>query len=97
MKLSKKEVEHVAALARLGLTPQEIEKFQSQLSGILDYVGQLNEVDTEGVEPTAQVTGLKNVKRKDEVKKASLADPEKLLESSPLTVEKDQIKVKSVF
>lgn len=97
MKLTREQVVHVAKLARLGLTEAEIEKFQSQLSSILDYVEQLNEVDTEGVPPTAQVTGLLNIKREDEVKKPNLAEPEKLLEQSPLPRENNQIKVKSVF
>lgn len=97
MKLTKDQVHHVAKLARLGLSESEVEKFQTQLSNILDYVEQLNEVDTEGVSPTAQVTGLANVKRDDVVKKPNLADPDKLLAQSPLPVEENQIKVKSVF
>lgn len=97
MKLTKDQVRHVAKLARLGLSEAEVEKFQTQLSGILDYVGQLNEVDTEGVEPTAQVTGLTNITRDDNVKTHALAKPEKLIECSPLPIEKNQIKVKSVF
>ena len=97
MKLTKQQVEHVAKLARLGLSEKEVEKFQTQLSGILDYVELLNEVDTEGVEPTAQVTGLVNVTREDKVKTHTLAQPEKLLECSPLPIERRQIKVKSVF
>lgn len=99
MKLTRDQVEHVAKLARLGLSEKEIEKFQTQLSGILDYVELLNEVDTEGVEPTAQVTGLTNVKRKDEVEKPRQggADPDDLLKCSPLPVFDRQIKVKKVF
>ena len=95
MKLTKEQVEHVAQLARLGLSDKEVEKFQTQLSGILDYVEQLNEVDTEGVEPTAQVTGLTNVLREDKVE--ALAKPDDLLKCSPLPIEKNQIKVKNVF
>ena len=95
MKLTKEQVEHVAKLARLRLSAAEVEKFQTQLSGILDYVEQLNEVNTESVEPTAQVTGLTNVTREDKVE--ALAKPDDLLKCSPLPIEKDQIKVKSVF
>lgn len=65
-KLTEGEVVHVAKLAKLTLTPQEVKKFQKQLSDIIDYVNQLNELDTAGVEPTDQVTGLENVFRKDE-------------------------------
>lgn len=101
MKLTKEQVKHVAKLARLGLRDSEVAKFQTQMSSILDYVEQLNEVDTEGVPPTAQVTGLVNIMRDDVVIKSnapdSLAAPEKLLSCSPLPIEKNQIKVKSVF
>lgn len=97
MKLSKEQVEHVAKLARLGLTPKEVLKFQTQMSGILNYVEQLNEVNTDGVEPTAQVTGLTNIMREDRAAPKVLADPEELLKCSPLPKEKRQIKVKSVF
>lgn len=95
MKLTKDQVKHVAALARLGLSDVETEKFQSQLSGILDYVEQLGKVDTEGVLPTAQVTGLLNVTREDVPD--ALADPRELLGCSQLPIEKGQIKVKNVF
>lgn len=64
--LDGKTVKHVADLAKLGLTDQEVLKFQSQLSGILDLVNRLSEIDTNGVEPTSQVTGLENVFREDE-------------------------------
>jgi len=67
MKLKKEEVEKIASLARIDLTEEEKKKFQKELSSILDYVDKLNEVDTEGVEPTYQVTGLRNVWREDEV------------------------------
>lgn len=67
-KLTIKDVEHIATLANLGLTPQEIKKFQVQLSAIIEFVGKLNEVDTKDVEPTSQVTGLENVFREDEIK-----------------------------
>jgi len=66
-KLSEAEVEHIAKLARLKLSKEEIGKFCSQLSEVLDYVNVLNEVETKDVEPTAQVTGLENVFREDEV------------------------------
>ena len=97
VKLTKHEIEHIAQLARQGLTPAELSKFQMQLGGILDYVSQLNEVPTDGVSPTAQVTGLKNVMREDTVQNGVLADPDELLACSPLPIENRQIKVKSVF
>lgn len=97
MKLTKEQVLHVARLARLGLKEHEIEKFQKELSGILDYVEQLNEADTKNIQPTAQVTGLKNVMREDRVYKNILADPDELLACSPLSVENREIKVKKVL
>ncbi len=59
-------VSHVAQLANLPLTDEEKNKLETQLSETLDYVKQLEEIDTKGVEPTSQVTGLENVFREDE-------------------------------
>jgi aspartyl-tRNA(Asn)/glutamyl-tRNA(Gln) amidotransferase subunit C len=63
--ISREEVEHVAALARLGLTAEEIDRMQTQLSRILEAIEQLREVDTSQVGPTAQVIELENVMRDD--------------------------------
>ncbi|MEJ2347739.1 MAG: Asp-tRNA(Asn)/Glu-tRNA(Gln) amidotransferase subunit GatC [Patescibacteria group bacterium] len=65
-KLSKKDVKHIAKLAKLKLSKSEIDKFSKQLSEIITYVGQLSKVDTSKIEPTSQTTGLENVTRKDE-------------------------------
>lgn len=65
MELGKKEIEHIAKLARLGLNEKEKEKYSKELSGILDYMNKLNEIKVENVETTAQVTGLLNVFRND--------------------------------
>ena len=61
------DVTKVAKLANLPLTEEEKEKFEKQLSETLEYVKQLEEIDTKKVEPTSQVTGLENVLREDEV------------------------------
>lgn len=66
MAISKKEVEHVAKLARLGLGEKEKEKLSKDLSWILDYMEKLNKIDTKNIEPTSQATGLANIFRKDE-------------------------------
>lgn len=66
MKLTTDQVKKVAKLANLPLTPEEEEKYSEQLSAILEYVDQLNQVDTLGVEPTFNVTGLNNVMSEDE-------------------------------
>lgn len=60
------DVSHVARLANLPLKPEEKDKFEKQLSGILSYMEKLREVDTKNVEITSQVTGLENVTREDE-------------------------------
>lgn len=71
-KLTKADVLHVAKLAKLDLTESEIKKFLPQLSSIIDFISQLDEVDTKGIEPTSQTTGLTDVFREDEVKPSSI-------------------------
>jgi aspartyl-tRNA(Asn)/glutamyl-tRNA(Gln) amidotransferase subunit C len=63
--ISRETVEHVAALARLGLTDAEIDRMQEQLSHILETIEQLRDVDTSQVDPTASVIALENVMRDD--------------------------------
>ena len=63
--ISRSDVEHVAALARLGLTDAEIDLMQTQLNRILEAVGKLQSVDTSQAGPTAQVIALENVMRDD--------------------------------
>lgn len=67
MAISKDETRRVAELARLELSEEEEELFAGQLGAVLDYIGQLNELDTEDVEPMAGVLDLKNVFREDRV------------------------------
>lgn len=61
------DVNYIASLAKVAITPEEAEKFTKELDAILGYVRQLESVDTTGLEPTYQVTGLKNITRKDKV------------------------------
>lgn len=65
MSLSRAEVEHIAALAHLELTPQEIELYREQLSAILEYAAAIQRVDTSAIPPTATVLPLRNVMRAD--------------------------------
>jgi aspartyl-tRNA(Asn)/glutamyl-tRNA(Gln) amidotransferase subunit C len=65
MSLTYTEVEHVARLARLRLSPEELERMRGQLSDILDSIALLQEVDVSGVPITAQVTGLASIMRPD--------------------------------
>jgi len=76
--LTEEEVKHVAKLAKLSLSEQEVKKFQGQLSEVLDYIDVLKKLETKNIEPTSQVTGLENVFREDESLK-SLSPKEVLL------------------
>ena len=77
MKITQKDIEHVALLSRLEIPQDKMEEVTSQLDAILQYADVLKDVDTEGVEPTAHVLPLKNVFREDEVKQ-SLSSEEAL-------------------
>ena len=90
--LSEEQVRHVAKLARIKLTDEEVAKFGPQLSKVLGYMDILNEVDTGNVAETSQVTGLKNVMEKDEVLQPQ-STREELLDCTELPVESKQIKV----
>ena len=68
MSLTIADVEHVASLARLGLTDDEKERLRDQLSSILDHISALDEIDTAAIPPTAQVIALTNVMREDDVR-----------------------------
>jgi aspartyl-tRNA(Asn)/glutamyl-tRNA(Gln) amidotransferase subunit C len=76
------DVRHLAQLSNLQLSEEEIQNLQVDLGNILTYIDQLAELDTTGVEPTYQVTGLENVWR-DDVVEQSTVTREKLLELAP--------------
>lgn len=65
--VTKKEVQYIAKLARMGLTEKEIEKMQKELSKILGYVEKLKEVDVSKIEPTSHVVKNENVMKEDEI------------------------------
>jgi aspartyl-tRNA(Asn)/glutamyl-tRNA(Gln) amidotransferase subunit C len=67
MKLSREEVLHIARLARLGLTEEDVDKFREQLSNILENFEILQQVDTADIPPTAQSITIQNVMRDDKV------------------------------
>mgnify|MGYP003431776875 CR=1 FL=1 len=89
------DVKRLAQLSALQVSDTEADELRVQLEAILDYVKQLDEVDTNGVEPTYQVTGLENVTREDVVKEYGVTR-EDLLRNAPDT-EDGQIKVKKVL
>lgn len=83
MQLAKEQIEHIAKLSRLELSDEEIGRYGEQLNGILNYVSQLGEVNAGQVEPTAQVTGLKDVFRDDEIREWDTDEVDLALNDSP--------------
>jgi len=81
MKLSREEVAHIAALARMGMSEAEIEKAREQLSNIIENFDVLKEIDTTGVPPTAQSINLQNVMREDVARDSLTA--EEVLANAP--------------
>jgi len=94
MKLSREEVLHIARLARLGLTEDDIDRFREQLSNILENFEVLQQVDTSNVPPTAQAIPLQNVMRPDEV--APSLPPNEVLANAPRR-EGDFFRVRAVL
>jgi aspartyl-tRNA(Asn)/glutamyl-tRNA(Gln) amidotransferase subunit C len=94
MKLSQENVQHIASLARLALSDQEVARYQEQLSAILAYFERLQELDTEAISPTATVLPLRNVMRADEVKPSF--DRESILANGP-AAEEGCFKVQTVM
>lgn len=66
--ISTSDIQHLASLSSLALADDEVDGLRQDLENIIGYIEQLGELDTSGVEPTYQVTGLENVWREDEVK-----------------------------
>lgn len=95
MSITREEITHIAELSRLELSEEEIVKFGGQLDSILKYIGQLNEVDTKKVEVTAQVSGLSDVWRADEVRQCDKEEIETALNQG--VREGGQVKVKRVL
>ena len=85
MKLSREEVKHIADLARLALSDEELTLYQEQLSDILEYMEQLKRLDTEAIEPTATVLPLRSVMRSDEA--GSPFQRESILANAPAAEE----------
>ena len=79
--IDREQVLHVAKLARLKLTEPEVERMAAELSGILEHVQRISELDLDGVEPTAHVIALENVFRPDEPRPSW--DRDEVLESAP--------------
>ena len=93
--LTSDEVRHIAKLAKLKLSDKEIKKFTKQLSNILGFFEQLQEVNTNDVEETSQVTGLENVLRIDEIEICKYTD--ELIECTPHKIENHCIKIPKIM
>jgi len=94
-KFTREDVLKLASLAKLELSDDEVESFTGEIKEILAYVEQLQSVDVKGLEPTSQVTGLKNVTRKDEIIDYGISR-ENMLKNVP-DKQDGQIKVKRVL
>lgn len=92
--LTREEVIKISEMARIELTEAEVEKFQKDLSSVLDYVDELKEVNTDGLEIVSSVTGLENVVREDIAK--SIEYQEDLMANAPERKDK-YYKVKSIL
>ncbi|NTU67179.1 MAG: Asp-tRNA(Asn)/Glu-tRNA(Gln) amidotransferase subunit GatC [Candidatus Moranbacteria bacterium] len=92
--LSKEEVKHIASLARIGMSDSDLEKFSLDLTVILDWVRQLEEVDVDGIAPMSHTIGEVNITREDVAR--HLSDKSAIIDLFP--EEKSGYgKVKSVF
>ena len=92
--ISTSDIQHLASLSSLALTDDEVDGLRQDLENIIGYIEQLGKLDTSGVEPTYQVTGLENVWREDEIQPGISA--EKLLELAP-EKQNNQVKVPQVL
>jgi aspartyl-tRNA(Asn)/glutamyl-tRNA(Gln) amidotransferase subunit C len=95
MLLKSDEVKNIAALARVGINEKEIEKYQKELSAILDYFQKLNELNTDSIDPISHITGMENKSRADRMEDFGSAGKKDILSNAP---EKKEgfVKVKSV-
>jgi aspartyl-tRNA(Asn)/glutamyl-tRNA(Gln) amidotransferase subunit C len=92
MKLTKDQILRVAQFARIHLSDDEVESLIPDLNSILELISQLDEVDTENVEQIDQITGLKDVMEKDEIKPFLKTD--ELIKCSPMIKKERMIQVK---
>lgn len=96
MPLTRTQVQHIAELAKLGLTEEEIAKMTEQLSDILDYAARLNKLDTEAISPTASVVPLSNVMREDAVE-SSLSRDDVLANAPDKDDRGEYFRVRAIF
>lgn len=95
MEINQETVAHLAELSNFSLSEEEGKRLESDLAGIIDYISQLDELNTEGIEPTYQVFEMENIWRPDQIESQE-ADREELL-SLAKEVRNNQIKVPKVL
>lgn len=95
-KVSEEEVRHIAELARIELADEEIQRFAKEISDVLGYVQQLQEVDTDEVQPVSQVTGKVNIFREDAAVDSSEETKDIMAENYP-DKQDGYIKVKQIL
>ncbi len=95
MEVNQEVIAHLAELSNFALTAQESEHLVTDLNGIINYISQLDELDTKGIEPTYQVFEMENIWRADEILSQE-ADREQLLSLTKQTQD-HQIKVPKVL
>jgi aspartyl-tRNA(Asn)/glutamyl-tRNA(Gln) amidotransferase subunit C len=93
-RITSDEVRHLSVLTRVGMTDDEVELMRDQMSNILDNIDILNQVDTEGVEPTAHSVDVVSVMRDDEITNATSV--EEMMANAPRR-EGDHIRVRAVL
>lgn len=94
--LSTDEVKHIALLARIGLEEKEIAQYGKELSRVLDWMSELQNVDTEGIFPIGHITGMENKAARDVIAVASPAEKERIVKNFP-DMKDGYVKVRSVF
>lgn len=94
--LSIEEIKNIASLARIGLKQEDIEKYQKDLSGILDYFKKMEELNTDKIEPIGHIAGTMNVYRQDKKRELSEKELENILKNAP-EIKDGAVKVKSVL
>ncbi|KKP67272.1 MAG: Aspartyl/glutamyl-tRNA(Asn/Gln) amidotransferase subunit C [Candidatus Moranbacteria bacterium GW2011_GWE1_35_17] len=94
--LKKEDIMHIAQLARIGLKEEEIEKYQRELSLVLDYFKKLEAVDTENIESIGHITGSHSVVRDDKIIECEAKIIEEIINNFP-DQKNNQVKVKSIL
>ena len=95
--VSRKEVQHIAKLARLKLAPKEIDKFRKDLANVLDYFEKLEEVEVSSVKPTSHIFGAGNVMRENEVRSTKRSEVRKKIMGLAPETKNGYLKVKKIL